>query len=87
MESHGELGFGCLAFWIGVNEPKQKKYESPEAWLRAKSEKLCDAASGLVATDGLVVRLAQPKSYLGRYEDDTRYAWAPSVLVIERPAA
>ncbi|AOZ49637.1 hypothetical protein [Chromobacterium vaccinii] len=87
MESHGELGFGCLAFWIGVNEPKRKQYESPEAWLRAKSEKLCEAASGLVATDGLVVRLAQPKSYLGRYEDGTRYAWAPSVLVIERPSA
>ncbi|WP_047250374.1 hypothetical protein [Chromobacterium subtsugae] len=87
MKSNGELEFCCLAFWLGVGEPKQKLHESPMAWLKSKSDKLLKAAKGSAERDGLVVRLAQPKFYQGEYAGGANYAWAPSVLVIEKPAA
>lgn len=87
MQSNGELEFCCLAFWLGVGEPKQNMHESPMAWLKFKSDRLLNAAQSSVAKDGLVARLAQPKFYQGEYAGGASYAWAPSALVIERPAA
>ncbi|MCD5329272.1 hypothetical protein ACFFU8_01895 [Chromobacterium piscinae] len=82
----GALEFGCLAFWLGVDEPRQKvRHDTPVAWLQHKSRRLWEVAQELVCLDGLEARLVQPKFYQGAYDDGTRYAWAPSVLVIEKP--
>ncbi|WP_181243164.1 hypothetical protein [Chromobacterium subtsugae] len=86
MKSNGELEFCCLAFWLGVGEPRRKIHDSPVAWLKFKSDRLLSAAQSSVARDSLVARLAQPKFYQGEYAGGASYAWAPGVLVIEKPA-
>ena len=87
MKGDGGLEFCCLAFCLGVDEPKRKIHDSPVAWLKFKSDRLLNAAQSSVARDGLLARLAQPKFYQGEYAGGASYAWAPSVLVIEKPAA
>ncbi|MEN7433199.1 hypothetical protein VA599_20870 [Chromobacterium sp. TRC.1.1.SA] len=85
MESGGALEFGCLGFWMGVDEKEWASYGSSVGWFESKCDKLRDKAGELVKCHGLSVRLVQPKTYQWQYDDATRYAWAPSVLVIEKP--
>ncbi|ERE05790.1 hypothetical protein O166_09880 [Pseudogulbenkiania ferrooxidans EGD-HP2] len=87
MAKVGTLDFGCLAFWMGVDVTPAAGDSYAEEKLTAASNDLLKSAKGVLGKGRLVARLERPKLHWGRYEDGTSYAWAPCVLVIEKPAA